>query len=181
MAISRIILIIFCLASVAPQNLRIETPTSIFQAIGSFGSQSNNLNNQNYQPLVPATAQPVSPPTPKPAPEVFDDVRFTHHLPSTFVLGEVFSFSGEVNSTKLRTYMRTQPAGKKTYTLSFALIDEKTGNQIVFNKQMFVKDTKFTHQCLFNKVGSYYFGAFIGESARITPRVYKVIDMDQEP
>ena len=77
--------------------------------------------------------------------------------------------------------MRSQPQGKKTYALSFVLIDEKTGNQIAFTKQMFAKDTKFTHQCLFNKVGSFYLGVFIGERGSITPRVYKVIDSDQEP
>ena len=87
MTLPAIILVFLLLIAIQAQNLRLDTPGNIFQAISSFGLQSNNLNNQNYQPLVPASAKPILPPVAPPAPEVFNDVRFTHHIPSTFVLG----------------------------------------------------------------------------------------------
>ena len=80
-------IILMLLAAGKGQNLRLDSPTDIFSAINSFtpdSSSSSNAKKNQPDTQIPQPSQP------SPLPETFNDVKLLHHLPATFVVGEVF-------------------------------------------------------------------------------------------
>ena len=94
MTISKILAFFLILVASIGQNIRTGTPTEVIQAMDLLSFLPQNLRNNNFQPsLIPGSAIK----TPDQAPAVFDDVRLFHSMPFTFLIGEVFTFVGEVN------------------------------------------------------------------------------------
>ena len=171
----RILLILVIATGAHMQNLAASGPTTVDSIINTVNSLlTGSTNNPKAQPQLRTEA-------PKQNPEVFNDVTLTHHLPSTFLLNEVFQFEGSVNLSRLRSFLSTQPPNTNRYFLNFVFIEQGTGEQTTFKKSMKHTETKFTQQCHFKKAGSFYLGVFLGSKASITPRILQVVDPNQIP
>ena len=92
------------------------------------------------------------------------------------MVGEIFQIEGEVNSTRLQQYLRTQPSSTKYYSVTVALINTLTHEQTSFTQHLKTNQRKFTEQCFFRQPGTYYIGIYIGGKGTTTPKIYRVLE-----
>lgn len=125
--------ILMIIAVALMQNLRVDSASGSFLPGNFFSSQTQMINVASPAASTPATQQSVS------KSEMIGDVELSHHIPSTFLVGEVFQFVGDVNASKLNTYLRTQSANTRVYDLNIVLTSKDSGEKITCTKKMFIQ------------------------------------------
>ena len=137
------LIILFTLINLAQlQNLRVSATSS---ASNQSSSQIPSILLSANKSSTSSASNSIS--------EVVGDVQLAHHIPSTFIVGEIFQFYGKVNTTRLSTYLRSKRTNTKVYELNIELTNKVTGEKTICSKTMPVTQTRFIHQCLFSVPG----------------------------